>query len=256
MYINQDGKSNVLLGDCFSPEIIEEVKTKNPNIGLLNPPYQSKSTDPEELKFVKNNLDCLQVGGVCVAIVPMQSALSIRGKIGELKQSILKDHTLEAVLSMPDELFFNSKVSTVTCIMVFTAHKPQPPAKQVFLGYYKNDRFKKNKVKGRFDSDNKWEEVEKEWISCYVNRTEKQGLSVNVELDYTCEWAAEKYMETDYSVLADKQFKHTLLNYSTYLFGNQLKSFVSQKPSKEITSSIPLNTEEWELFKIPDLFTL
>ena len=256
MYINQDGKSNVLLGDCFSSEIIAEIKAKNPNIGFLNPPYQSKPTDPEELKFVKNNLDCLQVGGVCVAIVPMQSALSVRGKIGELKQSILKDHTLEAVLSMPDELFFNSKVSTVTCIMIFTAHRPQPPAKQVFLGYYKDDKFKKNKVKGRFDSDDKWEEVEKEWLSCYVNRTEKQGLSVNVELDHTCEWAAEKYMETDYSVLSDKQFKHTLLNYSTYLFGNQLKSFVSQEPSKVVASSIPLNTEKWKLFKIPDLFTI
>ena len=211
MYINQDGKSNVILGDCFRPEIMNEIKTKKPTIGLLNPPYKAeKATDTEELEFVKNNLDCLQVGGICVAIVPMQCALAVRGKIRELKQNILANHTLEAVLSMPDELFFNSKVSTVTCIMIFTAHRPQPPAKKVFLGYYKDDKFKKNKVKGRFDSDNKWEEVEKEWLSCYLNRTEKQGLSVNVELDHTCEWAVEKYMETDYSVLSDKEFRDTL----------------------------------------------
>ena len=257
MYINQDGKSNVILGDCFSPEIIDEIKVKKPTIGLLNPPYKGdKKTDTEELEFVRNNLDCLQEGGICVAIVPMQSALSVRGKIRELKQDILSNHTLEAVLSMPDELFFNSNTSVVTCIMIFTAHRPQPPAKEVFLGYYKDDKFKKNKIKGRFDSDNKWEEVEKEWLSYYVNRTEKQGLSVNVELDHTCEWAVEKYMETDYSVLSDKEFKDTLLNYSTYLFGNQLKSFVSHKPSKVVASPIPLNTEEWVLFKIPDLFKI
>ena len=140
--------------------------------------------------------------------------------------------------------------------MIFTAHRPQPPAKKVFLGYYKDDKFKKNKIKGRFDSDNKWEEVEKEWLSCYINRTEKRGLSVNVELDHTCEWAVEKYMETNYSALSDKEFKDTLLNYSTYLFGNQLKNSVSQEPRKVVASPIPLNTKEWILFKIPDLFTI
>ena len=256
MYINQDGKSNVILDDCFSPEIINDIKAKKPTIGLLNPPYKGKSTDTEELEFVRNNLDCLQEGSTCVAIVPMQSALAVKGKVKELKQNILRNHTLEAVLSMPDELFFNSKVSVVTCIMIFTAHKPQPPTKEVFLGYYKDDKFKKNKVKGRFDSDNNWEEVEKEWLNYYVNRIEKQGLSVNVELDHTCEWAVEKYMETDYAALSDKEFKDTLLNYSTYLFGNQLKSSVSQKPSQVVDNPIPINTEEWELFKVPELFTI
>ena len=256
MYINQDGKSNVILDDCFSLEIIEEIKAKKPTIGLLNPPYKGKPTDTEELEFVRNNLDCLQEGGTCVAIVPMQSALAVKGKVKELKQNILRNHTLEAVLSMPDELFFNSKVSVVTCIMIFTAHKPHPPAKKVFLGYYKDDKFKKNKVKGRFDSDNKWNEVEKDWLNYYLNRIEKPGLCVNIELDHTCEWTVEKYMETDYSVLSDKEFKETLLNYSTYLFGNQLKSSVSQKPSKVFANPIPINTEEWELFKIPDLFTI
>ena len=257
MYINQDGKSNVILGDCFSPKIIKEIKLKKPTVGLLNPPYKAeKATDRDELEFIRNNLECLQEGGTCIAIVPMQSALATSKKVKELKKDILSKHTLEAVLSMPDELFFNSDVNQVTCIMIFTAHKPHPSIKKVFLGYYKDDKFKKDKVKGRFDSDNKWEAVEKEWLSYYLNSTDKAGLSVNVELDYTCEWAVERYMKTDYSVLSDKEFKDTLLHYSTYLFSNQLKSLVSQEPSKVASSPIPLNTEEWELFKIPNLFTI
>ena len=257
MYINQDGKSNVIHGDCFNQQIMNKIKAQKPTVGLLNPPYKAeKQTDTEELEFVRNNLECLQEGGTCVAIVPMSSALGVRGKIKELKQDILGKHTLEAVLSMPDELFFNSKTSVVTCIMIFTAHKPHPALKKVFLGYYKDDKFKKHRIKGRSDGDNKWEEVEKEWLSCYFNRTEKQGLSVTVELDHTSEWAVEKYMETDYSYLSDKEFKDTLHNYSTYLFSNRLKDSVSQKSSKVASSPIPLNTKEWELFKIPNLFTI
>ena len=159
---------------------------------------------------------------------------------------------------MPDELFHNSDVSTVTCIMIFTAHKPHPSIKKVFLGYYKDDKFKTdNKVHGRFDSDNKWEEVaKKEWLSCYLNRTDKPGLSVNIELDHTCEWAVEKYMETDYSVLSDEEFRDNLLNYSIYLFSNKLKPSASQEPKKVNPNSIPLHTEKWELFKISSLFTI
>ena len=257
MYINQDGKSNITHGNCFNPQIMRKIKAQKPTVGLLNPPYKAdKKSDTEELEFVRNNLECLEEGGTCVAIVPMSSALGVKGKIRQLKQDILNSHTLEAVLSMPDELFFNSDTSVVTCIMIFTAHKPHPSIKKVFLGYYKDDKFKKHKIKGRFDSDNKWKEVEKEWLSCYVNRTDEPGLSVNVELDHTCEWAVERYMETDYSVLSDKAFKDTLLNYATYLFGNQLQYSVSQAPKTVIANPIPLDTEKWMLFKISDLFTV
>ncbi|MBK7856920.1 MAG: N-6 DNA methylase [Bacteroidetes bacterium] len=44
-------------------------------------------------------------------IVPMQSALAQSGKVFELKKKLLEYHTLEAVFSMPDELFINSDVS-------------------------------------------------------------------------------------------------------------------------------------------------
>lgn len=256
MYINQDGKSNVLLGSCFDDQIIAKIKAQNPTVGLLNPPYKGEKTDPDELEYVRNNLACLQEGGTCVAIVPMQSALAVKGKVKELKKELLSKHTLEAVLSMPNELFFNSDTSVVTCIMVFTAHRPHLFSKKVFLGYYKDDKFKKNKINGRFDSDNTWCDVEGEWLNCYLNRTGKKGLSVNIELNENCEWAVEKYMETDYSILSDNLFEETLLNYSTYLFGNQLSNSVSRNPCKCVVDSILLNTDQWELFHISDLFTI
>lgn len=208
MFIHQDGKSNILNGSCFDEDVLKDVKKFKPTVGLLNPPYKSdKKNDVDEYEFILNNLDCLEQGGKCVAIIPMQSALAQTGKVFEFKKKVLEQHTLEAVFSMPDELFFNSKVAVVSCIMVFTAKRPHPKSKKVYFGYYKNDGFVKRKTKGRVDLYQKFEkEVKEDWIISYMNREEKAGFSVNRIISASDEWCAEAYMETDYSKLSKEDF--------------------------------------------------
>lgn len=223
MYIHQDGKTNIINGSCFDEEVIEEVKSKKPTVGFLNPPYKSnKKTDTDELEFILNNLECLVDGGTCVAIVPMQSALATSGKVLELKKKLLEKHTLQAVLSMPDELFFNSKVGVVSCVMVFTAHRPHPNHKETYFGYYKDDGFVKRKNKGRIDAYGKWQEIKDKWLANFENRKNEAGFSVNQIITADMEWAAEAYMETDYSNLKDENFEDTILNYVTFLHSNKL----------------------------------
>ena len=79
---------------------------------------------------------------------------------------------------MPDELFFNSKVGVVSCIMVFKAHSPHPDNKETFFGYFKDDGFAKRKIQGRFDAYGKWEKIKEKWLSYYSNRKEEAGFSV------------------------------------------------------------------------------
>jgi len=233
MYIHQDGKTNIINGSCFDEEVIEEVKSKKPTVGFLNPPYKSnKKTDTDELEFILNNLECLVDGGTCVAIVPMQSALATSGKVLELKKKLLEKHTLQAVLSMPDELFFNSKVNVVSCVMVFTAHRPHPNHKETYFGYYKDDGFVKRKTKGRIDAYGKFEilddqknligGIKKKWLTNFENRKAEAGFSVNQIVTADMEWATEAYMETDYSNLKDENFEDTILNYVTFLHSNKL----------------------------------
>lgn len=207
MYIHQDGKTNIIKGDCFNEIIKEEVKIFKPNIGFLNPPYKAdKKSDTDELEFVLNNLEMLQTGGICIAIVPMQSALAQRGKVYELKKRILENHTLEAVLSMPNELFFNSKISVITAIMIFTAHKRHPDNKETYFGYYKNDGFVKRKNGGRINFYGRWKKIKEKWIYYYLNRKEEAGFSVNKVVTAKDEWCAEAYMKTDYSNLSKENF--------------------------------------------------
>lgn len=208
MFIHQDGKSNILNGSCFDEDILNEVKKYKPTVGLLNPPYKSdKKNDTDEYEFILNNLDCLEQGGKCVAIIPMQSALAQTGKVYEFKKKVLEQHTLEAVFSMPDELFFNSKVGVVSCIMVFTAKRPHPTNKKVYFGYYKDDGFVKRKTKGRVDLYGKFEkEIKQDWITSYMNKEEKPGFSVTKVVTADDEWCAEAYMETDYTKLSKDDF--------------------------------------------------
>lgn len=260
MYIHQDGKTNIFNGSCFEEKIIETIKKIKPTVGLLNPPYKSdKKRDRDELEFILNNLNCLASGGTCVAIVPMQSALAQRGKVQEFKKQILENHTLEAVLSMPDELFFNSNVGVVSCIMIFTAHKPHHSSKETFFGYYKNDGFIKRKTQGRFDAFNNWETIKKDWLSYFINRKTKAGFSINKVVTDKDEWSAEAYMKTDYSTLNHSNFTDTLHSYVTFLFANRLNEEVSSKSYNElfnINKELELTTSEWQEFELTSLFDI
>ena len=217
MYIHQDGKTNIINGSCFDDEVVDQVKAEKPTVGFLNPPYKAnKKKDTDELEFVLNNLECLVDGGTCVAIVPMQSALAQKGKVLGFKKLLLEKHTLEAVLSMPNELFTNSNANVVSCTMIFTAHKPHPLNKETYFGYYKDDGFVKRKGKGRIDAYGKWVAIKEKWLSNFINRKKEAGISVNKVVTAKMEWVAEAYMETDYSVLSEKEFVQELKKYIAF----------------------------------------
>jgi len=256
MYIHQDGKTNIINGSCFDSNIKTIVKSKKPTVGFLNPPYKSKNTDTEELKFVLSNLDVLTDGAKCLAIVPMKVALETKGVILDLKKEILSKHTLDAVFSMPDELFFNSKVSVVSCVMAFTAHKKHPTNKSTFFGYYKEDGFEKRKHKGRIDIKNKWHDIKEEWVHLYKEGIEKKGISVKKIVGPKDEWCAEAYMRTSYENLSLDNFISSIRKYLSFLIMEGkfelYNDFISNMVSKETI----LNTENWNTFRLSELFNV
>ncbi|MEK7452629.1 MAG: N-6 DNA methylase [Patescibacteria group bacterium] len=252
MYIHQDGKTNIINGSCFDEEVIEEVKSRKPTVGFLNPPYKSnKKTDTDELEFILNNLECLVDGGTCVAIVPMSSALAMKGKTYEIKKELLKKHTLEAVLSMPNDLFIDSDVGTVTCIMVFTAHKPHFQGKKTFFGYFKNDGFEKRR-KGRIEINCQWKDIKNEWLKAYLNKANIPDLSINIEVTANNEWCPEAYLITDFTKINNNNFIKNLKEHCIYLFNNDLSKNISNNPL--VQKEININFQNWQRFKVKDFF--
>lgn len=212
MILHHGGRANAYWGDCF--RIIKDVKQKfTPTVGLLNPPYKTKASDVEEIEFILNNLDALAPGGTCIAIIPISCVIEKTTVAVNLKQRLLEEHTLEAVLSMPEELFHNSKVNTVTCAVILTAKRPHPKGKKTWFGYCRDDGFVKVKNKGRIDAHHTWDDIRERWVTAYRNREVIDGFSLMREVSKNDEWCAEAYLETDYGKLTFEDYEDTVKKY-------------------------------------------
>lgn len=215
MVVHRDGKTNIKNNDCFA--VTQEIRDKcKPTVGLLNPPYQSKNNPLHELEFVLNNLETLQPNGKCIAIVPLSCAIGDDKETFDKKRRIMERHTLEAVMTMPADLFNDSKANVVTCIMVMTAHKPHPKAKKTWFAYWRNDGFVKVKIKGRIDVNGTWESIRETWITAFKNREIISGLSVMKEVAPNDEWCAEAYMEPDWSRLNKDELTKTFKEFAVH----------------------------------------
>ncbi len=207
MILRGDGKTNLYQGSCFDQEIFEQIKNKA-TAGFINPPYSQKGENLHEWNFVITLLDALQKNATGIVIVPMSLAIAQH----PLRERLLKEHRLEAVMSMPDDLFY--PVGVVACIMVFTAHTPHQSDDhhETWFGYWKDDGFRKDKREGRIPTE-RWPEIRKKWLIDFTNRKVEPGISVRKQVDSDDEWCAEAYLETDYSDISEKDFIKSLQKY-------------------------------------------
>ena len=216
MIVHRDGRTNISWEDCFLTDKTVLKEKFHPTVGLLNPPYKNKGKGIEELEFVLNNLSMLEKGGICIAIMPMSCVIDTKGDSYLLKKKILENNTLEGVLSMPEELFYNSKVNTVTCAVIIKAGVKHPAGYKTWFGYCRNDGFEKRKNRGRLDVNHTWPEIKRKWVDAFLNRDEVEGFSVKQHVTAEMEWCAEAYMTTNYEQLTEEDFIQTVKNY--YLF--------------------------------------
>lgn len=248
MLIHSDGNSNIELGSCFDKK--DFIKQAKPDIILMNPPYNAKPKNiPSEYKsnwtkkeqdgkedptkglvFVKYLSDIAEEdnwhGTKLAVLLPMSAAIGTSKRVAEMKEILLQKNTLEAVFTLPAEIFYPG-AAVQACCMVFTLNQPHfdadgEPNKNTFFGYYKEDGFKKKKNLGRveqFDADghSKWRDIEKEWLNLYKNKTVKAGMSTMHAVSGDDEWLCEAYMETDYSKLTEADFQQTINNFLAYL---------------------------------------
>lgn len=215
MILRGDGKANLHQGSCFDEAISKEIKKHRCDIGMLNPPYSQSDEDLHELVFVKHMLDCLVKNGAGIAIVPMSCAISPH----LLREELLKHHTLDAVMSMPTELFY--PVGTVPCIMIYKAHVPHEQSnRKTWFGYWKDDGFIKTKHKGRIDQYDIWPSIRDHWVETYRNRDDIPGECVKQYVTHDDEWCAEAYMTTDYATITQDIFEETVKNYMIFKLNN------------------------------------
>lgn len=243
MLIHGDGNSNIEFGSCFDKEAF--ILNANPDVFLMNPPYNAKPrTIPKRYKttwtakqkngkedptkgmvFVKYLSDVVEKSGrtdvKLAVLLPVQCAIGTGSQISSMKKELLEKNTLDAVFTLPNEVFYPGASASVCC-MLFTLGTPHDNSKKTFFGYCKEDGFKKRKNLGRveqFDRDGNsiWKKIEKEWLNLYINKEVKEGLSALECVDGNSEWLCEAYMETDYTTLTEDDFQNTVNKYLGYL---------------------------------------
>ena len=225
MIIRKDGKSHIIHGDCFDANTINKLKnlkdTNGNNIslnkGLLNPPYSQK--DHVELEFLEQELSVLEQGGEVAIVCPMSCAIGTKFK--DVRRSLMQHHTLEAVFSMPDDIFYGQGAGTNVCVMIWKAKIPHDKTVSTFFGYYKDDGFVKRKKQGRIDAFDKWNSIKEKWIKLYKEKEVVDGLSAKHCVDEKSEWLCEAYMKTDYSTLTENDFENAVRDFYSYKIKNK-----------------------------------
>lgn len=255
MLIHGDGNSNIKFGSCFECE--EFIKNADPDIVLMNPPYNAKPIGiPEKYKrswgkakdgkedptkglvFIHYLSDVIETinkerektnksrKNVKLAVLlPVSAAIGTSAIIENEKTEMLSKNTLEAVFTLPNEIFYPG-ASACACCMLFTLGKPHKKidgtVNETFFGYCKDDGFKKKKNLGRieqFDENNNsiWKVIEEDWLYLFNNKKAMDGKSATAIVDGKSEWLCEAYMKTDYTKLTEKDFQQTINDYLSYL---------------------------------------
>lgn len=242
MLIHSDGNSNIRQGSCF--DFKEIIQDSRPNIILMNPPYnaqrkhmpeeytkkwpKNKKEDPSKgLYFVKYIMDILNeanISATLAVLLPVACAIGTVKEIGKIKKEILEENTLDAVFTLPNELFYPG-ASASACCMVFKVGKKHSDISNsdTFFGYYKDDGFRKRKNLGRVEQidtntgKSLWIDIEDEWIKLYRERKAVDGKSALKNINHKSEWLCEAHMKTDYSSLNATNFQKTIRDYYSYL---------------------------------------
>lgn len=154
MIFRGDGKNNIVEGNCFStnltPRTIEGSQSaaytrEPPKAGnepitrvLMNPPFALKGAPDKEYKFVSRALEFMADGGLLFALLPMDCMFGSRQEKVWRSTELLTKHTLLAVISLPDELFYPAAMKQVVAVVIRKGF-PHGKTRSVFWGRIAED---------------------------------------------------------------------------------------------------------------------
>lgn len=236
MLIHGDGNSNVIQGSCFEHD--DWITQANINVVLMNPPYnaqrkncqssyvktwgEKQKEDPSKgFHFVYHIAEIVKTG-ILAVLLPMQCAIGTGADVKKYKQLMLQKHRLDAVFSLPPDIFHPGASANACCMIFKLGIRHDSIDEPTFFGYFKDDGFRKKKNLGRVEKidlntgKGLWEAIEKHWLHLYRRRIEERGLSALKKVKFSDEWLCEAYMETDYSTLSLNDFEQTVRDYMAY----------------------------------------
>ena len=140
MFFRGDGESHIELGSSLESEHRASVKGQFTR-AFLNPPF-SQDEEPER-DFINAALEALEPEGILAVVAP--AGIFADEEHIRWRRQFLKKHTLLAVISLPEDLFYPT--SAPTSILLAQAHIPQDDDAKILMARIWNDGYEK--LKGR-----------------------------------------------------------------------------------------------------------
>lgn len=215
MILRGDGKSNLENQD-FLAQNPSKIQLKGCTIGMMNPPYsQGSKQNPElyEINFVNHLLESLAEGAKVAVIVPQSTFTGKTKDEQNLKVKILKNHTLEGIITLNKNTFYG--VGTNPCIGIFTAGISHSKTKKAKFINFENDGYIVSKHIGLID-DGSAKDKKQHLLDVWNDEIESPTkFCVSTTVEATDEWLHSFYYFND-EIPSDEDFEKTIADYLTF----------------------------------------
>lgn len=217
MILRDDGNSNLECCNFFDKDS-SKVQMKGATVGLMNPPYSqgSKITPGQyEICFVEHLLECLTIGARAAVIVP-QSTMTGKTSIEKnVRNSLLKKHSLEGVITCNNDTFYNVGVNPV--IAIFTAGIPHDPKKECRFIDFRNDGFYVRAHVGLVEGNNA-KDLKEHLLDVWNDKIDAPSkFCVKTTIEDSDEWLHSFYYFND-EIPTDADFDKVIGDYLTFEF--------------------------------------
>jgi hypothetical protein len=178
------------LQSCFEA-LLEAGISRSFTRAFLNPPF-SQGAEPER-DFLDAAMESLQPGGSCATVV--KAGIFADEEHAPWRARFLRQHTLLAVISLPEDLFYPT--AAPTSILVATAHLPQPEDRPVLMARVWNDGFEKLKNRRVERAGSELDEIKRSFHAVRTGQAMASRLAVTVsggQLLGGKEWSPQEWL--------------------------------------------------------------
>ena len=190
MFFRGDGKSHIQLGSSLEKIHRDEVAGRFTR-AFLNPPFSQRG-EPER-DFLDASMNALEPEGILTAVVA--AGIFADDEHKNWRARFLKQHSLLAMISLPDDLFYPT--AAPSSLLIAQAHVPQAPQKSVLLARIWNDGFEKTKGRRIEREGSQLPEIKAAYQALCVGKTFDSPLATIVkgaDVQNGAEWSAQQHL--------------------------------------------------------------
>lgn len=217
MILRGDGKSN-LINDDFLKQDPNKLQLKQATVGMMNPPYSQGSkqnTDLYEIAFTEHLLNSLSIGARCAVIVPQSTMTGKSKEEATIKENILKNHTLEGVITLNKDTFYG--VGVLPCIAIFTAGEPHPIDKECKFINFEDDGYKISPHIGLLETESA-KDKKQHLLDVWFDRIDSETkFCVKTTIESSDEWLHSFYYFND-EIPTEADFEKAIGDYLSFEF--------------------------------------